>query len=77
MSSISYVDGQYRMAVSESQVKKIRELNTRAGEGKTWQISTMTDVVGIVPDFDVRVDMLLGQWFGMVIGILPDGSSHS
>lgn len=69
-------DGQYVHVVSKAQVAKINEFNNRSKLPYT-QIGGNCEVVEIVEDSDLSADMITGLWFGMVVGILPDGSAHS
>lgn len=69
-------DKMYHLFITDAQIASIRSLNSRS---KTpWVISErMCDVADFVSNDDPRADMITGLWFGMTIGILPDGSCHS
>ena len=62
--------------VTREQVDMIKHFNSRARDGGLI-VGTRHDVVELVDVADTRADMITGCWFGMVIGVLPDGSAHS
>lgn len=67
----------YRAVITRAQLDAVKHLNGRSKE-EPRQVGFNADVVEIVDDVtDPRADMICGNWFGMTIGIMPDGSSHS
>jgi hypothetical protein len=67
----------YRSCLTISQLESIRDLNARNKTSPPFVFFKGSDVVDIVDDTDGRADMVTGLWFGMVIGVLPNGSCHS
>ncbi len=67
----------YRSCLTTSQLQSIRDLNARNRTSPQFVFFKGADVIDIVDDTDARADMVTGLWFGMVIGVLPDGSRHS
>jgi len=72
----------YDMWVTPAQYEKLRDLWERSGETLTVSWSQFLSKVQIDigfgwPSEDKKVDILVPNWCGMVIGITPDGRSHS
>lgn len=67
----------YRSCVTQSQLQSIRDLNARSVRTTPPVLFGGADVVDIVDDGAPAADMLTGIWFGIVIGVMPDGSRHS
>jgi len=62
--------------VTREQVDTIKRFNARAEDGGL-RIGSRHELVELVDRADARADMLTGRWFGLVIGVLPDGIAHS
>ena len=60
-----------------AQVNTVKRLNERSAKERHLTIGCFHDFVEVLNDNDPRASMITGVWFGMTIGILPDGSSHS
>jgi len=69
--------GAYIMVVTQSQLRKFKEFNERSKPENQQAFGGNCDGIEIVLDDDPRADMIGAQWFGMTVGILPDGSAHS
>jgi hypothetical protein len=65
------------LRVTRPQVDRVIELNRRSAPERQNAIGRGHDLIELVEDSDERAAMIGGIWFGMTIGILPDGSSHS
>ena len=65
------------LRVTRPQVDRVIELNRRSAPERQNAIGRGHDLIELVDDSDARAAMMGGVWFGMIIGILPDGSSHS
>ncbi len=63
--------------VTRAQVNTVKRLNERSAKERHLTIGRFHDFVEVLNDNDPRAGMITGVWFGMTIGILPDGSSHS
>ena len=63
--------------VTRAQVNTVKRLNERSAKERHLTIGCFHDFVEVLNDNDPRAGMITGVWFGMTIGILPDGSSHS
>ena len=66
----------YGLAVTRLQIEKLRELNLRSAEPPRL-LGRGHDFIEVVEEAEGKADMIGGVWFGMTIGILPDGSAHS
>jgi len=62
--------------VTREQVDTIKHFNARAGSAGLL-VGSRHELVELVDRADARADMITGRWFGLVIGVLPDGSAHS
>jgi hypothetical protein len=62
----------YGLAVTRDQIERVADLNQRFGENLT-----IGDHVDYVVLDDGEADMIVGNFGGLTIGILPDGSAHS
>jgi hypothetical protein len=67
----------YRGRITHAQLAAIRNLNARNRTSPPAVFFRGSDVIDIVDDKDPEADMVTGLWFGLVIGVLPDGSCHS
>ena len=67
----------FRRRITHAQLESIRNLNARNKTSPPAVLFRGTDVVDVVDDNHPEADMITGQWFGLVIGVLPDGSRHS
>jgi len=67
----------HRSRITHAQVDAIRDLNARNKTSPPPVFFRGADVVDIVDDHHPEADMVTGRWFGLVIGVLPDGSCHS
>ena len=72
----------YDLFVTPAQYEKLRDLYDRSGETLTvsWSqflAKVQVDIGFGWPSEDKKVDILVPNWCGMVIGITPDGRSHS
>jgi hypothetical protein len=63
--------------VTRAQLNTVKRLNERSAKERHLTIGRFHDFVEVLNDNDPRASMITGVWFGMTIGILPDGSSHS
>ena len=63
--------------VTRAQLNTVKRLNERSAKERHLTIGCFHDFVEVLNDNDPRASMITGVWFGMTIGILPDGSSHS
>jgi hypothetical protein len=69
--------GAYMMVVTENQLHRFKDFNSRSKPEDQQAFGGNCDGIEIVPNDHPRADMICGRWFGMTIGILPDGTAHS
>ena len=72
----------YDLWVTVAQYEKLRDLYDRSGETLTVSWSQFLSKVQIEigfgwPSEDKKVDIVVPNWCNMLIGITPDGRSHS
>jgi hypothetical protein len=68
---------QYRLCMTPEQIERVLDFNARSKPENQWRAGWNMDAIEIVDKDDPTADMIIGHWWGMTVGILPDGSAHS
>lgn len=72
-------DGKMVRRLTQKQIDKVQQFNQTNAKMGRYEIDLRgaLDAIEVVAEDDPNADMIIIQFAGMTVGILPDGSAHS